>query len=95
MSEEGLPSGRPMPATPRVRRATKAGKAMAASARHPSSAPEFVEGTGDRVITRTVERIETPPRAKRSKADTEKIVKAANALIEDLRSKRDSLPHGI
>jgi hypothetical protein len=53
------------------------------------------KGDGDRIITRTVEKIEVIPKTKRSKADSEKVAKAAKALIVDLRKNRDSLPHGI
>ena len=80
-----------------VQRGRKAGKGFRVPKARSAATGRMnpYKGDGDRIITRTVEKIEVIPKTKRSKADSEKVAKAAKALIVDLRKNRDSLPHGI
>lgn len=92
MSDDRL-TGRESAIVPvqRTRKVAKAAKSRSFS----TGRNNPFKGDGDRIITRTVEKIEVIPKTKRSKADSEKVAKAAKALIVDLRKNRDSLPHGI
>lgn len=60
-----------------------------AGARHTSRSPEK-DYPGNVEV-----RVYDKPRRKRSRAENEKLIAAAKALVVDLRKDRDSLPHGI